>query len=362
VTEMVEIGAGGGSIARLDALGRIRVGPQSAGAEPGPVCYGRGGEEPTVTDANVVLGRIDPDAFAGGTLRLDRAGAERAVLERIGKRLELDAPWAAAGIGEIVEENMASAARVHAIERGKAAERCVMIAFGGAAPLHAARLATKLGMTKVLVPLDASVGSAVGFLRAPMAFEVVRSFALAEDEFDAGRINRLLEGMTREARAIVAAGAPQASLETRRFVEMRYRGQGHELAVPLPPRELVPEDSTGLREAYQARYEDQFGLRVADVPVEYLTWSVIVSAAPPDPEVPSAPATAEAPAPRGRRAVFDAMEGRSQALPYYLRADLLPGAKVAGPALVTEPQTTTLLPAGWDLQVAAAGHLLLEKR
>jgi N-methylhydantoinase A len=362
VTEMVEIGAGGGSIARLDALGRIRVGPQSAGAEPGPVCYGRGGGEPTVTDANVVLGRIDPAAFAGGTLALDRAAAERAVRERIGERLKLDAQWAAAGIGEIVEENMASAARVHAIERGKAAERCVMIAFGGAAPLHAARLAGKLGMTQVLVPLDASVGSAVGFLRAPMAFEVARSFVLGEDEFDAGRVNRLLDEMTREARAIVRAGASGAALETRRFVEMRYRGQGHELAVPLPLRDLVPGDGTGLREAYQARYEDQFGLRVADVPVECLTWSVIVSTAAPDPAIPAAPLASKAPAPQGRREVFDTTAGRLESLPSYLRADLPAGIRIAGPALVTEPQTTTLLPAGWTLQVTAAGHLLLEKR
>src|SRR5262245_47876592 len=174
VTEMVEIGAGGGSIARLDQLKRIQVGPASAGAEPGPACYGRGGVAPTVTDANVALGRIDPEAFAAGTLKLDRGAAERAVVERIGGPLGLDARWAAAGVGEIVEENMASAARVHAIERGKVAERCTMIAFGGAAPLHAARLASKLGVTKVLVPVDASVGSAVGFLRAPVSFEVVR--------------------------------------------------------------------------------------------------------------------------------------------------------------------------------------------
>ncbi|TAK43546.1 MAG: hydantoinase/oxoprolinase family protein [Betaproteobacteria bacterium] len=362
VTEMVEIGAGGGSIARLDALGRIRVGPQSAGAEPGPVCYRRGGAEPTVTDANVVLGRIDPGAFAGGTLALDRHAAERAVLERIGGRLKLDANWAAAGIGEIVEENMASAARVHAIERGKVAERCTMIAFGGAAPLHAANLAAKLGMTQVLVPLDASVGSAIGFLRAPMAFELVRSFALSEDRFDAARVNRLLEAMAREAQAVVAAGAPGEALETRCAVEMRHAGQGHEIAVPLPDRALAPEDGAALREAYQARYEEQFGLRVADVPVEYLSWSVTVSTAVSAGDPPPAPAPeSRAPAPRGRREVFDAASGKKASLPAYWRAELAPGARLAGPALVAEPQTTTLLPAGWSLEVTAAGHLLLTR-
>ena len=179
VTEMVEIGAGGGSIARLDELKRIQVGPASAGAEPGPACYGRGGAEPTVTDADVALGRVDPVAFAGGTIQLNFQKAKNTILARIGTPLGLDANWAAAGIGEIVEENMASAARVHAIERGKVAERCTMIAFGGGAPLHAARLAAKLGVGKVLVPVDASVGSAVGFLRAPVAFEVVRSLLIA---------------------------------------------------------------------------------------------------------------------------------------------------------------------------------------
>jgi len=362
VTEMVEIGAGGGSIARLDALGRIRVGPQSAGAEPGPACYRRGGTEPTVTDADVVLGRIDPQAFAGGTLALDRAAAERAVREHIGTRLELDANWAAAGIGEIVEENMASAARVHAIERGKAAERCTMIAFGGAAPLHAARLAAKLGMTRVLVPLDASIGSAVGFLRAPIAFEVVRSLALGENEFDAARINRLLWEMTREAQAIVAAGAPGATLETHRLVEMRHLGQGHELAVPLPARELVADDRAALREAYQARYEEQFGLRIPDVPIEYLTWSVTVSTAADERESQRAAPAGQTLAPRARRGVFDVAAGTIEELPSYWRTDLAPGTALSGPALVAEPQTTTLVPAGWTLEVTAAGHLMLEKR
>jgi N-methylhydantoinase A len=362
VTEMVEIGAGGGSIARVDALGRIRVGPQSAGAEPGPVCYRRGGAEPTVTDANVVLGRIDPAAFAGGTLALDDAGAQRAVLERIGAPLKLDARWAAAGIGEIVEENMASAARVHAIERGKVAERCTLIAFGGGAPLHAARLAAKLGMTRVLVPLDASVGSAIGFLRAPMAFEVVRSFAFEEKAFDAEAINRLLDAMRAEAAAIVAAGAPGAPLATHRMVEMRHRGQGHEMAVPLPDRALSAGDCAVLRESYQARYEEQFGVRIADVPVEFLTWSVAVAAAAAEDVAPPAPPAGGAAMPRGHREVFDPASGRAERCPLYWRAELPARARIGGPALVAEAQTTTLVPAGWDAEVTAAGHLLLARR
>mgnify|MGYP001444585062 CR=1 FL=1 len=361
VTEMVEIGAGGGSIARLDELGRILVGPHSAGAEPGPACYRRGGTAPTVTDANVVLGRIDPEAFAAGTLALDRAAAETALATVIGAPLKLDARWAAAGVGEIVEENMASAARVHAIERGRAPERCTMIAFGGAAPLHAARLAAKLGIDRVLVPVDASVGSAVGFLRAPVAFEVARSLAQRDDAFDAAAVNRMLARMADEAAGIVAAGAGGAPLATLRTVEMRYLGQGHELSIPLPQRELEAGDAALLREAYETRYQAQYGLRIADVPVEFLAWSVTVSA--PEPAAP-APATASrnvAAATARRQDVFDPVGGKLENLPAYRRADLGAGSVLDGPALVVEPQTTTLVPAGWRAEVTAAGHLMLAR-
>jgi N-methylhydantoinase A len=363
VTEMVEIGAGGGSIARLDELKRIQVGPASAGAEPGPACYGRGGREPTVTDANVALGRIDPDAFAGGTLRLDREAAERALVGKIGAALGFDASWAAAGIGEIVEENMASAARVHAIERGKIAERCTMIAFGGGAPLHAAPLAAKLGMRRVLVPVDASVGSAVGFLRAPVAFELVRSLQFRDDNFMAVEISELLEQMQKEATAIVAAGALGAKLVTHRSVEMRYLGQGHEISVPLAPRALAAKDAARLRAEYEARYERQFGLRISDVPVEFLTWSVNVSTVSRDPKAKKASKKTKAKAvASGKREVFDPKSGTRKPVPSYLRKDLAAGMRLTGPALVVEPQTTTLLPRGWRCSVTAAGHLLLEKQ
>jgi N-methylhydantoinase A len=361
VTEMVEIGAGGGSIARLDEMQRIQVGPASAGAEPGPACYGRGGTQPTVTDANVALGRIDPDAFAAGTLQLDRAAAERAVLGSVGKPLGLDAGWAAAGIGEIVEENMASAARVHAIERGRSAERCTMIAFGGGAPLHAARLAAKLGMRRVLVPVDASVGSAVGFLRAPVAFEVVRSQLLRDDAFDFSRINLLLKEMQDEATAIVSAGALGAKLQAHRVVEMRYLGQGHEISMLLPAGKLTAAHAKKLRAAYEARYERQFGLRIPDVPVEFLTWSVNVSTFSVDKKNSNSKARGSKTISKEKRMVFDPASGKRESLPMYLRKDLAAGASFAGPALVAEPQTTTLVPRGWRCGVAAAGHLILER-
>jgi N-methylhydantoinase A len=360
VTEMVEIGAGGGSIARLDELRRIQVGPASAGAEPGPACYSRGGSEPTVTDADVVLGRIDPASFASGTLRLDPGKARAVLVEKLGSPLQLDAFWAAAGVGEIVEENMASAARVHAIERGKTPERCTMIAFGGAAPLHAARLAGKLGMRRVLVPADASVGSAVGFLRAPVAFEVARSLQFHEDGFSASQINRLLERMQKEAKAIVSAGALGARLQAHRSVEMRYLGQGHEIPVPLPGRALAAADAKRLRAEYERRYEAQFGLRIADVAVEFLTWSVSVSTAPSARSRSYSVKSTKSATSKEIRKVFDPVRGRLETIPCYRRAGLKPGARLAGPALVVEPQTTTLVPRGWRCSVAAAGHLILE--
>ncbi|MDW8469646.1 MAG: hydantoinase/oxoprolinase family protein [Burkholderiales bacterium] len=364
VTEMVEIGAGGGSIARVDELKRIRVGPESAGAEPGPACYRRGGTEPTVTDADVVLGRIDPQAFAGGTLALDADAAERAIAEKIGAPLAMDPRWAAAGIAEIVEENMASAARVHAIERGRTLERSTLVAFGGAAPLHAARLAEKLAIGRVLVPLDASVGSAIGFLRAPVAFELARSFAQREDRFDCDAVNRLLAEMEREARAIVAPGALGAPLAVHRSVEMRYLGQGHEMAIALPAGELRPSAAAQLRAEYERRYEAQYGLRIADVPVEFLAWSVAVATLEAPPRAPeAAPAPKAGPArSQGERRVFDPVAGREEIIPVYPRGALSPGAELRGPALVAEPQTTTFVPRGWRCSVSAGGHLILERQ
>ncbi len=206
VIELVEIGAGGGSIARIDALGRIQVGPDSAGSVPGPASYGRGGTEPTVTDADTALGRLDPKRFAGGAIPLHRDKAE-AALQSLADALKTDAQGAAAGVAEIVDETMASAARVHAVENGKDTAERTLIAFGGAAPLHAARLARKLGMKKIVVPVGAGVGSAFGFLRAPIAYEVVRTRHLRLDLFDAKTVNGLFTAMREEAEGRDPAGA-----------------------------------------------------------------------------------------------------------------------------------------------------------
>ena len=234
VIELVEIGAGGGSIGRVDALQRITVGPDSCGSEPGPACYGRGGEQPAVTDANLVLGRIDPEHFAAGRMPLDASLSRQALTAFIGKPLGMDAFWAAAGMSEMVEENMANAARVHAIERGQDLENFTMVAFGGAAPLHAGRLAQKLGIKRVMVPAGAGVGSAIGFLRAPVAFEVVRSDLSVLSKTDPLLVEARLQAMHAEALAVVQSASAGAALHVLRLAELRYAGQGHELRVRLP--------------------------------------------------------------------------------------------------------------------------------
>ena len=258
--EMVEIGAGGGSIAGVDGMGRLNVGPASAGADPGPACYDRGGERPTVTDADVVLGRIDPAEFAGGSVRLAPKRASESIRAAVGEPLELSDPLAALSVSEMVDENMANAARVHAVEWGKDISARTMIAFGGAAPLHAARLAQKLDVGRVIVPSGAGVGSAIGMLRAAVSYEVVRSRYLRLADFDPVAVNALLAEMHEEARAVVVAGAGEgAALEEARHAYMRYVGQGHEIVVPLPVRELEAGDGKTMAEAFDAEYARLYG-------------------------------------------------------------------------------------------------------
>lgn len=268
VIEMVEIGAGGGSIARIDRLERITVGPDSAGSEPGPACYGRGGVNPTVTDADVVMQRIDPARFAGGKVSLEPARAAVAVGETIGKPMGMENEIAAFAISEIVDEGMANAARVHAIERGKVVSRRTMIAFGGAAPLHTARLAQRLGIDRIIVPTGAGVGSAIGFLRAPISFEVIRSRYERFGSFDFDGLNHLLRAMESEATSVVRAGAPDTLLACTRTADLRYVGQGHEITVALPRGDLDPTTLAELRDAFEKTYLAHYGRTVSGLDVE----------------------------------------------------------------------------------------------
>jgi len=363
VIEMVEIGAGGGSIAHVDELSRIQVGPESAASEPGPACYGRGGENATVTDADVVLGRIDPASFAGGSIKLypelSLAAAERSP----GKQLGIGPVVAALGISEVVEENMANAARVHAVERGKELNDRTMIAFGGAAPLHAARLAEKLGVGRVIVPTGAGVGSAVGFLMAPVSYEVVRShYVLLDAALDVAQINRMRAEMRQEAESIVKQGAPDAPLVEYWTAEMRYRGQGHEVTVAFPAADITPSDCAKLAALFVEQYTQQFGRSIPGLEVEVLNWSLRLATreTPPPPCPPAPPQSVATPASYTRMA--DPQSGEMIKVPVYKRAQLVPGSSFAGPAVISEDETTTIVTDAYSAHINALNYIVLERK
>ena len=362
VIEMVEIGAGGGSIAAVDSLSRINVGPESAGAEPGPASYGRGGTKPTVTDADVVLGRLDPGYFAGGSIKLSPEKAGAAVDAAVGGPLGLKQLDAAFGVSEIVEENMANAARVHAVERGKELQNRTMIAFGGAAPIHAARLAEKLGIGRVLIPTGAGVGSAVGFLMAPVAYEVVRSrYVQLDDKFSPDYVTKLFGEMRAEAEAVVKAGAPAAKLVEARTADMRYRGQGHEITVDLPPGPFTAASRDLLVQLYETGYAATFGRTIPGLDVEIMNWTLRL-AADQEAQPPCPPQPADAPAqPRGSRAVYDPADQAMRDIAVYRRADLMIGSFVPGPAIIAEDETTTIVPKSFVARLTPIGAILLEK-
>ena len=366
VIEMVEIGAGGGSLASVDDLGRIRVGPQSAGSDPGPACYGRGGTEPAVTDANVMLGRIDAASFAGGSMPLDTAAAERA-LKTVAAPLSWQAGEAAHGILETVNEAMAAAARVHAVELGKDIAKRTMIAFGGAAPLHAARLAQKLVLDRIVIPADAGVGSAVGFLLAPVAYEVVRSNYQRLAGLDENGLNGMFAAMQAEARATVCLAQPEAELYEVRRAYARYAGQGHEITLHLPDTDFDDTSPNVLRDLFEIEYQRQYGRTVPGQDIEVLTWSLTLSAEISDTQDATtrwteSDNTSTEPDSDGIRTI-DLSDGTgvAQAVPVYRRATLLPGDTITGPAVIVEDQTTVLVPEGFILTVVADGHLLMER-
>jgi len=362
VIEMVEIGAGGGSIARVDAMQRITVGPDSAGSEPGPACYGRGGENATVTDANLVLGRLNAERFAGGRFSLDRAASENAVAAAVGQPLGLSEVWAAAGVSEIVEENMANAARVHAIERGRVIDRHVMIAFGGAAPLHATRLAAKLGIRRVVVPKGAGVGSAIGFLRAPVSYQVVRSLQQTLRIPDLRAINDMLKSMEDEARAIVEPGAPGAAFTVLREVDLRYVGQGHELTVSVGTGDVGDAQIAKMVSSFEAQYHAHYGLTIPEMEIEALTWSVTVASRPSLDDAPPTDGGGEAAKSVARRALFEPALNAAAEIDEYWRGDLSTGQAIDGPAFIAEDDTTTVVDRGWRATVDGRGYIHLERQ
>ena len=344
VIDMVEIGAGGGSLAHVDAMRQIRVGPESAGSEPGPACYGRGGDKPAVTDADLVLGRLDPDNFAGGSITLDAASSRNALSAVLGDVLEMDAATSAFGLSEVVDENMANAARVHAVENGEDLSEYTMIAFGGAAPLHAGRLCEKLGVERLLVPPGAGVGSAIGFLRAPFSFEANRSVYMTLDTFDAGQIKSLLSDLKSEAAGFVKTCAPDSEILCDFKVYMRYSGQGWEIPITLTEDQaMVPE-----RDVFEARfvedYSKLFGRPVAGMDIEITVWSVNATTPPETVDPVAEAASIEEAKASGTRELFDPAQSAVVMAKEVLRGAMASGQAVDGPAVITEDETTIIVP------------------
>ncbi|MEB0206883.1 hydantoinase/oxoprolinase family protein [Pseudomonas sp. CCC3.1] len=362
VVEMVEIGAGGGSIASIDSMRQIRVGPHSAGSEPGPACYGRGGQQPTITDANLLLGRLDPDNFAGGAMRLSTDAATSATARAIAQPLNMDAVTAAYGICEVVDENMANAGRVHAVESGKDISEYTMITFGGGGPLHAARLCEKMGVSRFLVPAGAGVGSAIGFLRAPFGYEAVRSAFVRLSEFAAPQVNALIDDMQAEAISFLRQGMPEGEPELECTAFMRYVGQGWEIPVALPFKPFSNADTAQFKTLFEAAYTVFFGRPIEGPDIEIVSWSVKASSPllPVD-EVEQVKASHRAQE-VARREVFDVVIGGFVDAGIYQRETLQSGARIDGPAIIAERETSTFVSSSFTATVQPDGCLLVVRR
>jgi N-methylhydantoinase A len=345
VIEMVEIGAGGGTLACIDAMGLLKVGPQSAGAVPGPICYGRGGTEPTVTDADLLLGYLNAEYFLGGKIRLDIEAARRG-MEKLGARVGMAWQQVAQGISEVVNENMTNMARVHAAERGQDLQRYTLIAFGGSGPVHAYEVAQKLGLTRMILPLAAGVTSAVGLLGAPPAFDLVRSQVTHLQDLDWARVNALLAEMEVEAAHLLrGARVTDGEMVFERAADFRYIGQGYEVTVPLPRMVLGPETQGSLITAFEAEYTRLYQRLTPGAKLEVLNWRL--RARGPKPELSlAAPTTAPAPmesAQKGVRAAYFPEVGAFLGCPVYDRYRLVVGHRLTGPAIVEERESTAIL-------------------
>ncbi|EDP61017.1 Hydantoinase/oxoprolinase [alpha proteobacterium BAL199] len=358
VIDMIEIGAGGGSIARVDDLGLLKVGPDSAGADPGPACYDAGGTEPTVTDANLLLGYLDPGYFLGGRMTLDVAASERAI-DGLAGRLGLSTLETAWGIYDLVCESMAGAARVHIVEKGRDPRRYAMVAMGGAGPLHAARVARKLGMREVIVPPASGAASALGFLGAPVSYELARSFPVRIADPDYAAIETMLAGMEVEGRARLAEAGVESGVTVQRKADMRLRGQMHDLSVTMPREPLSPGNLPAMVAAFTEEYQRRYTHLYDGAEIEVLNWRVVCAG--PTPEVSTRLAggpTADR-ALKGHRRAWVPERGALAEVPVYDRYTLQPGETVVGPAIVEEREATTIVPDACSVSVDEQFNLRL---
>ena len=357
VIDMVEIGAGGGSLAHIDSMRQIRVGPESAGSEPGPACYGRGGDKPAVTDADLVLGKLNPDNFAGGSIQLHADSSADALVNVLGKTLDMDAQTAAFGLAEVVDENMANAARVHAVENGEDLSEYTMIAFGGAAPLHAGRLCEKLGVDRLLVPTGAGVGSAIGFLRAPFSFEANRSVYMKLSDFKPDVIKSLLTELQDEATGFVRSCDATSDIISEFKVYMRYTGQGWEIPISLSAEQAMSPDADTFLKLFEADYSALFGRTVDGMDVEITVWSVNATTPPEQVAQIALASDTGAATVAGQRALFDPALATVSDAQVVLRNDMKTGQTVQGPAVVTEDETTIIVPSSRQVTAQPDGTI-----
>ncbi|HEX9463369.1 MAG TPA: hydantoinase/oxoprolinase family protein [Alphaproteobacteria bacterium] len=357
--DMIEIGAGGGSIAAVDSLGLLKVGPRSAGSEPGPACYGRGGTEPTVTDADLVLGFLDADNFLGGDMKLDRRAAQAAIL-RLGEALGTELAQTAGGIYRIVAETMAAAARTHATDRGVDYRGLPLLAFGGAGPVHACAVGALLQSTAVIFPPQASVLSAFGTLVTPVRLDLVRSAVGKLDALDWAEVDRVLNDMIDEgSTALIQAGCARESVRLVFGADLRYFGQQNEVSITFGRDPRRGRDVEMVRRSFEAAYHAQYGVNPSHVPVEIVSWRL--TAQGPDIAVQATePPKTGGGKPKAKRRILLWPEAGD--VPVYDRHSLVLGQKVAGPAIIEERETTIVLLPEWHAVVDKIGCVVAERK
>jgi N-methylhydantoinase A len=351
--DLIEIGAGGGSIARVDGLGLLGVGPDSAGADPGPACYGAGGTLPTVTDADLLLGYLNADYFLGGKMRLRPERAAQAVEHQIAKSLGVDTVHAALSVYEVVNDNMANAASVYAAEQGIDLRDFTLLAFGGAAPAHVCDVARRLGIRRVRVPVAAGVLSALGCLASPVSFDFVFGYMRELKQVDWATVNARFAALEKEGRQHLSEAGIREGANARYSADMRYLSQRYEVNVLLPPGPLGPELLGQLHDAFYAAYRRHYGREIREVPVETVSWRLTVSGPPPKLDVawPSQGESDAAAAAKGRRPVVFAGGGAAVDCPVYERSRLAPGVAISGPAIVEDHESTAVIPPGARFEV-----------
>ncbi|MCC7461086.1 MAG: hydantoinase/oxoprolinase family protein [Gammaproteobacteria bacterium] len=363
VVDLMEIGAGGGSIARRSRMGTLQVGPQSAGAEPGPICYGRGGTQPTVTDADLLLGYLDADYFLGGRMRLDGTAARRGIEREIAGPLGIPYLQAVWGIHDLINETMAAAAKTHIAERGGNARRVTIAGFGGAGPVHLFGLARRLGAPRLLVPPNAGVGSALGFFTAPRAFDVVRSHKVALADADFGDLEKLFRALQVEAEAALQSAGAHGQVQFERSVDARFVGQGSETPLPVPAGDFAQLTVTDLRQRFDTVYAQLYGRTYPECAVEFVSFRVRASLPVrllDLPRLPAVPGGTAARARKGERPAYCPRAGDLVAHAVYDRYRLAPGVHLAGPAIIEERESTVVIGAGGQARVDEYGFLWID--